>query len=97
MPRVADLVEGVNQYALLFGLECDIEVNGGTGGCVAQSLPVDWNGMPGVLDLHVIPRFDGRREVSEEHGSEEGEGREPVETHVYKRSATNVRFRRVEV
>jgi hypothetical protein len=73
MPRVADLGDGVNQGTLPFGPECNVEVDPGAGGWVAQTLPVDWNGMPGVLDLHVIPRFEGRREVGEEHGGEEEE------------------------
>ena len=34
------------------------------------SLPTDWNGMPGVLDLHVVPRYDGRHEVGEGHCGE---------------------------
>ena len=55
MPGVADLGEGVNQGALSFGLECNVEPDRGASGWVAQRLPVDWNGIPGVLDQHVIP------------------------------------------
>ena len=55
MAGVADFGEGVNQRALPFGLECNIELGRGAGGWVAQTLPVDWNSIPGVLDPHVIP------------------------------------------
>jgi hypothetical protein len=71
MARVADLGDSVNQDALPFGPECNVKLNPGTSGWVAQRLPVDWNGMPGVLDLHVIPRFEGPREIGEEHGDQE--------------------------
>jgi hypothetical protein len=81
VPRVADLGDGVNQGALLFGLECNIEVNGGSGRWLAQTLPVNWNGIPGVLDPHVIPRFKGRREVGKYHGGKEEEHREPKVLH----------------
>ena len=78
MIRVADLEEGVNQCALPLGLEGDVKVDPGAGRWVAQSLPVDRNGMPGVLYHHIIPNFEGRREVGEEHDSGEGEQREPL-------------------
>jgi hypothetical protein len=78
MPRVADLGDGVNKGVLPFGPECNVQVDPATGGWVAQTLPVDWNGIPGVLDLYVIPRFEGCREVGEEHGGEEEEHRVPV-------------------
>ncbi len=90
MGGVADLVEGVDQGALPVGLECNVEVNRGSSGRVAQALPVRWNSIPCVLDTHVIPRYEGRREVSEGRGSEEGEHREPVISHKYRRSATKV-------
>jgi PIN domain nuclease of toxin-antitoxin system len=66
---------------------------------MAQTLPVDWNGIPGVLDLHVIPRYKRHCEVSEEQGGAEGEHGVPVvsELHEYRKSATNVEFRRLEV
>jgi hypothetical protein len=81
MPRVADLGNGINQGVLLFGPECDMKVDPGASGWVTQSLPVDRNGMPGVLDLHVIPRFKGCREVGEEHGGEEEDYKVPVVLH----------------
>ena len=66
MPRVADLGEGVNQGALSIGLKCKVEVvNHCPGGCVSQTLPVGWNGIPGVLDLHIIPMYGSRCEVGE--------------------------------
>ena len=52
---IADFEESINQRALPFGLECNIELGRGAGGRVAQTLPVDWNSIPGVLDPHVIP------------------------------------------
>jgi hypothetical protein len=45
-----------------------------------------------VIDAQgVIPRFEGCREVGEEHACEEKGPRVPIE--YYRRSATNVRFR----
>ena len=55
MPGVANLGEGLNQGAPPFGLKCNVEPDRGAGGWVAQTLPVFWDGIPGVLDLHVIP------------------------------------------
>ena len=83
MPRVADLGDGVNQGTLPFGTGCNMKIDPGAGGRVAQALPVDWNGMPGVLDLHLIPRFEGHHEVGEEQGGEEedSEHREPGVMH----------------
>jgi hypothetical protein len=78
MPRVADLVEGICQDTLPFGLERYVKIDPGTGGWVAQTLPVDWDSIPGVLDHHFIPSFTGRREVGEEHSNKEGKHREPV-------------------
>jgi hypothetical protein len=97
MARVADLIEGINQGALLVRLECDVEIDRGSRGWVAQTLPVDRNGMPGVLDLNVIPRYEGRREVGEGFCGEKEECREPEVSHEYRRSVTNVRFRRLKV
>ena len=96
MPWVANLGDGVNQGDLPFGLDCNVEIDLGAGRWVAQTLPADRNGIPGVLDLHVMPKFEGRREVSEEHvdGGEEGERREPAVSHMYdRRSNTNVQLR----
>ena len=44
---------------------------------MAESLPVDWNVMPGVFDLHVASRYDGRHEIVEGHCGEEAEHNEP--------------------
>jgi hypothetical protein len=85
MPRVADLGNGVNQGTLPFGPECNVEVDCRAGRWMAQTLPVDWSGMPGVLDPNVIPRCRGVA-VS----------REPPISHLYGRSATNVRFKGLE-
>ena len=90
IPGVADFVEGVNQGALLAGPECDVEVDGGAGGRVAQTLPVGWSGIPGVFDTHVIPRYEGCRDVGEGRGGEEEERIEPVVSHEYRRSVTKV-------
>ena len=57
MPGVADLGKCVNQGTLPFGLERNVEPDRGAGGWVAQILPVDWNIIPSVLDLHIIPKF----------------------------------------
>jgi hypothetical protein len=77
MLRVADFVKCVNQCALLVGFECDVKINGGASRWVAQKLPFDRNGIPGVFDPYVvvIPRYDGRREVGEGHSDKEGENR----------------------
>ncbi len=90
MPVVADLVEGVNQGALLVGLECNVEVDGGAGGRLAQTLPVGWNGTPGVFHLYVIPRYEGRREVCDGQGGKGAERIEPVVSHEHRRSVTKV-------
>lgn len=65
VPWVADLKEGVNQGAFPNGLEGNVEVDRRVGRGVAQTLPAGWNGMPGMLDQHGIPRFSGRCEVDE--------------------------------
>ena len=79
MLRITNLGDGVNQGTLPFRLEYNVEVDSGAGGWVAQNLPVDWNGIPSVLDLHVVPRYDWRREVGGGHcsDSEEEEHKEP--------------------
>ena len=79
MIRIADLIKGVNQGTLPLRLP-NVEVNCSAGGWT-QTLPVDWNGIPSMLDQHVIPRYEGRRELGEGHGGEEGERREPVALH----------------
>ena len=99
MLRVTDLGDGVNQGILPVRLEYNMEVDSGSSGWVAQSLPVDWNGMPGVLDLHVVPRYDSRREVGEGYRSEEEEHREPEVWHGYwvQQDSRNVRIRRLKI
>jgi hypothetical protein len=72
MPRVADLPEGICQDILLFRLECDVKFDHGAGRWGAQTLPVGWNSIPGVLDQCFILSFEGCREVGEENGNEEG-------------------------
>ena len=82
MLRVADLCQSINQGTLPFGLECNVECDQGAGRWVAQTLPVDWDRIPGVFDLHVMPRLWGRRKGNrEEDDGEEGEHREPVVSH----------------
>ena len=88
MPRmlwVADLGKGINHGALPVRLECNVNVNSGASGWMAQTLPVGWNVMPGVLDLYDIPMYDWRREGVEEPWSEEEWCREPDESHENKR------------
>ena len=97
MLRVSDLGDGVNQGGLSVRLEYDVEINSSASGWVAQSLPVDWNGMPGMLDLHVLPRYNGRHEVGGGHCGEEVEHKELDVLHEYRRSARNVRIRRLEI
>ena len=55
--------------------------------------------MPGVLDLRVIPRYDGRREVGEGHYGEEEEHKEPEAWHEYGKSAgmRGLEARRLEI
>ena len=51
---------------------------------MTETLPVGWSSIPGVLYLHVIPRFEGRghRDVGGgERGGEEGKHREPTVSH----------------
>ena len=72
MLRVADLRKGVHQGILSFGFECNVEIDPGAGGWVAQTLSVGRNILPAVLDQHVISRV-GRHEVGDGHGSEKGE------------------------
>ena len=79
---IADLHQGINQGILPFGLECKVEGNKGAGGWVTLTLPVDWDRIPCVFDLHVIPWFLERRNGNrEEEVGEEGESREPVGSH----------------
>ena len=85
MIRVADLGDGVNQGSLLVRLEYNVEVDSRASGWVTQSLPVDWDVMPGVLDLHIIPRYDGRRGIGEGNCSEEQERKEPEVGHECRR------------
>ena len=86
MLRVADLGDGVSQGTLPVRLDYNVEVDSGAGGWVAQSLPIDWNVMPGVLDLHVVPRYNGCREAGEEHYGEKEEKKEPEMCHEWRRS-----------
>ena len=44
---------------------------------MAQGLPVDWDGIPGVLDFHVVPWYDECRDISDGHCGEEEEDKEP--------------------
>ena len=85
MLRVANLGDGVSQGTLSVWLEYNFEVDSGISGWVAQSLPVDWNVMPAGLDLHVTPRYDGRRAVGEEHYGEEEEHNKPEVRHECRR------------
>ena len=41
--------------------QAQVQYGGGVSGWVAQSLPVDWNVMPGMLDLHVVRRAPRHR------------------------------------
>jgi len=56
MPGFTDLVDGVSQGVLTLGLERNVKVNCGARRWAAQALPVLRDGIPGVLDVHVIPR-----------------------------------------
>ena len=56
MPESADLVERVDQSVLILGLKCNVEVSGGVRVRGTKALPVIWDGLPGMLHLHVIPR-----------------------------------------
>lgn len=92
MAWVAHLIERIDQGSILVGLECNVEVDGGTSGWMTQTLPAGWNGMPGVFHTHVMPRHSGRREVGEGHYSEKEERREPVVSHDYRISGTVLQF-----
>ena len=63
-------------------LECDVKVDGGTRGGMAQGLPAMRYAIPGVLGSHVIPRWCERRcEVGQRRGRKDGENKEPVAAH----------------
>ena len=64
---------------------------------MAQSLPVDWNGMPGMLNLHIVPRYDRHRDVGDGHCGEEEKDKEPEVRHEYQMSARNVWVRRLKI
>ena len=53
--RVADFEKGVNQGALSFGLQCDVEFDHRPCGGFSKTLPVGRNVIPSVLDQHLIP------------------------------------------
>ena len=58
---------------------------------MTETLPVGWDGIPGVFDLHVMPRFEGHGHGDvgcEEHSDEEGKRREPAASHEEHRSST---------
>ena len=81
MVRVANLGDGISQGTLPVRLEYKVEVDSGASRWVAQSFPVNWNVMPSVLDLHVAPRFYGRRDLGGGHCGEEEEYSEPEVLH----------------
>lgn len=83
-------MNGVYEGVLPFVLECNIEVGHGIGSWVAETLPVDWDDMPGKPDTRVIPRYERRHGFGKGRGGEEEECREPVVSHGYKRSAKDV-------
>jgi len=57
MPGAADLVKLVYQGVLTLGLERNVKVDCGVRRRAAQALPVLRDGVPGVLDVHVVPRW----------------------------------------
>ena len=73
IPRSADLEECVNQGALVVWFKCNLEIERGTSGS-----PVDRDGIPGVLDMDVIPVCDECCKVSEGGSNEDGEHKPPV-------------------
>ena len=84
---VTDRGDGVSQSTLPARLEYNIKVDSGASGWVTQSLPVICNVIPCVLDLHVVPRYDGCRDVGDGHCGEEEEPKEPEMLHEYRWSA----------
>ncbi len=68
MPEITDPVEHVNQGFLIARLEYNVGVDRGA---VTEALPVGQNGIPGVLNTQIIPRWYERRHVS---GDLEGRG-----------------------
>ena len=101
MFRVTYLGDSVEQGTLPVRLEYNMEVGSGASGWVAQSLPVEWNVVPGVHYLHVVPRCDGRCEVGEGHYCEEEDHKDPEVLHEYKTIAKtiarNVQIGRLEI
>ena len=61
------------------------------------SLPVHRNVMPGVHDLHFVPRCDWRREVGEGHCGEEEDHKEPEVLHECRRLGRNELIRRLKI
>jgi len=63
------MVESVNQGIIVVRVERNVEVDGGASGRVTEGLPVVRDGIPGVHDTRVIPRWcEGLREVVERGG-----------------------------
>ena len=67
---------------------------------MTETLPVGWGCMPGVLDLHIVPGFEGRgysEDGGGEQGAEEGKRRDPSVSHEqWRSSSTNVQLGSLE-
>ncbi len=57
MPRIADLIERINQCVLAVRLECKVKVDGGACRRVIEDLPVFRDGIPCVFQPHVVPKW----------------------------------------
>ena len=74
------------------GLECNIKVDLGAGGRVAQTLPVGRDGIPHMLHTNVVPMsWEGCREVRKGSGSEDKVNKAAAVAHDHRetRDATN--------
>ena len=57
MPGITDLIESVNQGVLAVWLERNAQVNGRTDRGMTLVFPVLGNGVPRVLQSHVLPKW----------------------------------------
>lgn len=55
MSLAADLEERVNQGVLAGWLERNVGIYCGAERWAAQVLPILWDGVPGMLDVHIVP------------------------------------------
>jgi hypothetical protein len=77
MPRIADLIERINQGVLALWLERNAQVNGRSGRRMALAFPLLRNGAPRVPCSHVVPTW-GKGGETKRDGGKGGQHGEPV-------------------